>query len=48
MVQRRKPIIAANWKMYKTPDEGKIFAEGFSLDAAIAQEVEVVICPPLQ
>lgn len=46
MVQRRKPIIAANWKMYKTPDEGKIFAEGFSLDTAIAQEVEVVICPP--
>jgi len=46
MMPRRKPIIAANWKMYKTTDEGKKFTEGFSLDSTLAQEVEVVICPP--
>jgi len=46
LVKRRRPIIAANWKMYKTTDEGKDFAEEFFLDATIAPEVEVVICPP--
>lgn len=44
--QRRKPIIAANWKMYKTRQEGAAFATEFSVDTLGTQEVEVVICPP--
>lgn len=46
MKQFRKPIVAANWKMYKTVQEAKDFAEKFFLDPSLAQAVEVVICPP--
>jgi len=42
----RKPIVAANWKMYKTVSEGKSFAAEFSWETSLAREVEVVICPP--
>lgn len=42
----RKPIIAANWKMYKVIKEAESFAAEFPLDTELYQEVEVVICPP--
>ena len=41
----RKPIIVANWKMYKTVEEGKKFDKEFPLDKELFSEVEVVICP---
>ncbi len=44
----RKPIIAGNWKMYKSPSEAKALAEEIKngLDLAILREKEVVLCPP--
>ncbi|HHY05874.1 MAG TPA: triose-phosphate isomerase [Clostridia bacterium] len=42
----RKPIIAANWKMNKTVQEGKSFSTLLPADTSLYQEVEVVICPP--
>lgn len=39
----RRPIIAGNWKMYKTVAEAKAFVEAVP---AIGQEVETVLCVP--
>ena len=45
----RKPIMAANWKMYKTAAEAKAFA-GQLLDylkgEALQDKVDIVVCPP--
>ena len=44
----RKPIIAGNWKMYKTPSQAKALAQEIrsGLDQAVLSEREVVLCPP--
>jgi triosephosphate isomerase (TIM) len=44
----RRPIIAANWKMYKTHLEAIQAVQKLSylVDAEDAERVEVVICPP--
>jgi triosephosphate isomerase len=49
----RKPILAANWKMYKTNKEAKVFATEFKqfLDtnpraAQAAMDMDVLVCPP--
>jgi triosephosphate isomerase len=42
----RKPVMAGNWKMYKTPAETTAFFEKFRPLAANASHCEVVICPP--
>ena len=44
----RRPIIAANWKMHKTHLEAIQAVQKlcYLLDAADADRVEVVICPP--
>ncbi len=44
----RKPIIAGNWKMYKTPAQAKALAQEIraDLDQAVLSEREVVLCPP--
>lgn len=41
----RKPIIAGNWKMHKTIQEAKDFAEKLSTEK-LNPEVEAVICSP--
>jgi triosephosphate isomerase len=41
----RKPIIAANWKMYKTPAEAAAYAESFLPLVAGHTRDEIVICP---
>jgi len=41
-----KPIMAGNWKMYKTPDDTKKFFEQFNSLVAAAQHCEILICPP--
>ncbi len=45
---KRRPIIAANWKMHKTHLEAIQAVQKLSylLDARDAEAVEVVICPP--
>jgi len=42
----RKPIVAANWKMYKTIGEAEAFVREFAPLAAEFRDVELVICPP--
>ena len=42
----RKKIIAANWKMYKTPAESRQFMEEFVPLVAGHTRDEIVICPP--
>jgi triosephosphate isomerase len=47
-VAGRRPVIAANWKMHKTHLESiqDVQKLGYMVDAAEAERVEVVICPP--
>jgi triosephosphate isomerase (TIM) len=42
----RKPVMAGNWKMYKTPSETVAFFEKFIPLVAQANHCEMVICPP--
>ncbi|NLW46345.1 MAG: triose-phosphate isomerase [Firmicutes bacterium] len=42
----RKPIIAGNWKMYKTIPEGRSLVQGVIQKLTGYNEVEVVFCPP--
>lgn len=42
----RKPIIAANWKMHKTPSETEDFLKDFLVLAQSADSVDIVIAPP--
>jgi len=44
----RRPVIAANWKMYKTHTEAQLFIEGLRnrLQPKDYERVEIVVCPP--
>ena len=42
----RKPIIAANWKMHKTPSETEDFLKDFLILAQSGDNVDIVIAPP--
>lgn len=42
----RKPLMAGNWKMYKTPAETHAFFEAFKPKVADAAHCDIVICPP--
>ena len=45
----RKPILAANWKMYKTSAEAEAFAAellGYLKAEALQDKVEILVCPP--
>ncbi len=42
----RKPVIAGNWKMNKTPDEAVDFVEKLSFSIRNEKKVEMVICAP--
>ena len=43
----RKKVIAANWKMYKTPAEAKKFMEEFVPLVKGHHRDHIVVCPPL-
>lgn len=45
---KRKPVIAANWKMNKTHHEAQLFVEHLRnrLEADDYERVDIVICPP--
>src|SRR3954471_8539471 len=45
MTPHRRPLLAANWKMYKTNAEARAFLDGF-LPELRRSDVDVVICPP--
>lgn len=40
------PIVAGNWKMNKTPSEGKIFSEKMVQKLGSKSSVDVILCPP--
>ncbi len=42
----RKKLIAANWKMYKTPDQAREFVRAFLPMVAGHERDEIVLCPP--
>ena len=42
----RKPVMAGNWKMYKTPAETTAFFEKFRPLVEKTEHCEIVICPP--
>lgn len=42
----RRPLIAGNWKMYKTMPEATILVEGLKESLKGLEDVEVAICPP--
>ncbi len=42
----RRPIMAGNWKMYKTPSETAAFFEKFRPLVANSSHCDIVICPP--
>ena len=42
----RKKLIAANWKMYKTPQETEAFFQEFLPLVADHSRDEIVVCPP--
>jgi triosephosphate isomerase (TIM) len=42
----RKKVMAANWKMYKTPAQTKDFFQAFLPEVAGHSRDEIVICPP--
>jgi triosephosphate isomerase len=42
----RKPMIAGNWKMFKTVPESLTFVHGLKKKVAGFDNVEVVLCPP--
>jgi triosephosphate isomerase len=42
----RKKLIAANWKMYKTPEQGREFVSAFLPQVREHVRDEIVLCPP--
>jgi triosephosphate isomerase (TIM) len=42
----RTPLVAANWKMYKTAAEAQAFFREFAALAAGVDDVEIVVAPP--
>jgi len=46
MMEGRRPLIAGNWKMYKTIPEALSFVEELKQAAAGFKDVEVAVCPP--
>src|SRR5947208_2774479 len=46
MNPQRKPIIAGNWKMYKTAAEALALVNALKREIAGIEGVEVVVCPP--
>jgi triosephosphate isomerase len=46
MNPKRKPLIAGNWKMYKTPSEASAFAELLTESIPAYTDREILVCPP--
>jgi triosephosphate isomerase len=42
----RKPLIVANWKMYKTVGEALDFVKEFLPMVAGVEEIDIAVCPP--
>jgi len=42
----RTPLVAGNWKMYKTPSEAIVLAEAVVKELSVQDEIDIVLCPP--
>ncbi|MDX6447659.1 MAG: triosephosphate isomerase, partial [Gaiellaceae bacterium] len=42
----RRPLVAGNWKMYKTPSETVAFCSALAERLAGNDGVDVAVCPP--
>jgi len=42
----RKPLIAGNWKMFKTVPEAKALVEGLKTNLKDVTDREILVCPP--
>ncbi len=42
----RRPVIAGNWKMFKTQEETRAFFDDFESLIGQATHCDIVICPP--
>ena len=42
----RKPIIAGNWKLNKTPNESILLADDLKRELVDVTGVDMVVCPP--
>jgi triosephosphate isomerase len=42
----RKPVMAGNWKLYKTPSEAAGFVHDLAPLVAASSHAEIVVCPP--
>jgi triosephosphate isomerase len=42
----RRPVIAGNWKMYKTPAEAAGFLHDLAPLVAVSSRSDIVVCPP--
>lgn len=42
----RRPLIAGNWKMFKTLDDVRVFADDFAAKVSDLTDRDMVICPP--
>jgi triosephosphate isomerase len=42
----RRPVIAGNWKMYKTPTEAAGFLHDLAPLVAASSHADIVVCPP--
>jgi triosephosphate isomerase len=45
IMHARKPLIAANWKMFKTPDEAVAFIKAFIPLVGHHTHADIVVCP---
>ena len=45
-MSQRKPLIAGNWKMFKTIPEAKALVEGLKNSLKGVSDTEVLVCPP--
>jgi triosephosphate isomerase len=45
-VNARQPLMAANWKMYKTPEQARAFMAAFLPLIADSQAADIVLFPP--
>ena len=43
-----KPVVAANWKMYKTPQESHSYIEELKIKILDIGQVDVILCVPLR
>ncbi len=46
LAEGRRPLVAGNWKMYKTPSEAVLFCSELAERLDAIEGVDVAVCPP--